>query len=75
MLLRLGDNLLRTGDSAGALGLYQSAEQVAPRDAAPLVHIGDVLNNLNETQRAEQAYRGALVLAPDGGGVAAAAGA
>ena len=64
MLLRLGDDMLRDGDSAGALRLYQSARQAAPNEAAPLIHIGDALGNLDDAPRAEQAFRGALVLVP-----------
>jgi Flp pilus assembly protein TadD len=69
MLTRLGDDMRRSGDSADAIGFYRAASQAAPRDPAMLERMGDAFMDMNDPARAEQAFRGELVIDP--GNVAA----
>lgn len=64
MLTRLGDDMRRNGDTSGAVNLYRAASQAEPRDAAPLGRMGDAFLEMNDPARAEQAYRGQLVIDP-----------
>jgi Flp pilus assembly protein TadD len=62
MLTRLGDDVRRGGDAAGAVALYRAAAAAAPRDPVPLTNMGEALNEAGDPQRAEQAFRAALTL-------------
>jgi Flp pilus assembly protein TadD len=62
-MIRLGDDMRRSGDLAGALEIYRSAERSDPHDAVPLERMGETLLALDDAPRAEQAFRAALTLA------------
>lgn len=64
MLMRLGDDLARSGDEAGALAMYRAALTAAPRDPQVLERMGTAFLALGDGPRAEQAFRGALAIAP-----------
>jgi Flp pilus assembly protein TadD len=64
MLTRLGDDMRRNGDAPGALGFYRAASLAAPNDPAPLERMGDAFMDMNDPARAEQAFRGELVVDP-----------
>ena len=64
MLTRLGDDMRRNGDAADAIGFYRAASQAAPRDPAMLERMGDAFMDMNDPARAEQAFRGELVIDP-----------
>jgi Flp pilus assembly protein TadD len=64
MLTRLGDDMRRNGDAPGAVGLYRAASLAAPHDPAPLERMGDAFMDMNDPARAEQAFRGELVIDP-----------
>lgn len=63
-LVRLGDEMSRSGDSDAALGFYRSALARDGRDAEALEHMGALLNQLRDSERAEQSFRAALVVDP-----------
>jgi Flp pilus assembly protein TadD len=63
-LTRLGDDMRRNGDAAGAIGLYRAASQAAPNDPVVLGHMGDAFMDMNDPARAEQAFRGELAVQP-----------
>jgi Flp pilus assembly protein TadD len=62
ILTRLGDDVRRSGDAAGAVVLYRSASAASPRDPVPLTDMGEALNESGDPQRAEQAFRTSLTL-------------
>jgi Flp pilus assembly protein TadD len=62
ILTRLGDDVRRGGDAAGAVALYRSASAASPRDPVPLTDMGEALNEAGDPQRAEQAFRTSLSL-------------
>lgn len=64
MLVRLGDDMRRSGDAAGAVNLYRAASQSAPHDPVVLERMGEAFLAINDATRAEQAFRGALALDP-----------
>jgi Flp pilus assembly protein TadD len=64
MLTRLGDDMRRNGDAAGAIGLYRAASQADPRDPVTLERMGDAFMDMNDPARAEQAFRGELAIDP-----------
>ncbi len=64
-LVRLGDDTRRAGDTDGALGFYRSALGQDPRDVEAFEHMGALLNEMHDADRAEQAFRAALVVEPD----------
>jgi tetratricopeptide (TPR) repeat protein len=64
MLTRLGDDMRRNGDAAGAIGLYRAASQADPRDPVTLERMGDAFTDVNDPARAEQAFRGELAIDP-----------
>ncbi|WP_158921258.1 tetratricopeptide repeat protein [Acidisphaera sp. S103] len=64
MLTRLGDDMRRNGDTSGAVNLYRAASQAEPPDGAPLGRMGDAFLDMNDPARAEQAFRGQLVIDP-----------
>lgn len=65
MLTRLGDDVSRGGDPSGAVNLYRAAYVADPHDPHNLQHMGEAFLAMNAPMRAEQAFRGALMLAPD----------
>ena len=65
MLTRLGDDMRQDGDAAGAVGLYRAASQASPRDPVLLDHMGAAFMQMNDPARAEQAFRGELMIDPD----------
>lgn len=65
MLTRLGDDLSRGGDPSGAVKLYRAAYLADPRNPHMLQRMGEAFLGMNAPMRAEQAFRGALMLAPD----------
>lgn len=64
MLTRLGDDMRRNGDTSGAVDMYRAASQAEPGDGAPLGRMGDAFLEMNDPARAEQAFRGQLVIDP-----------
>ena len=64
LLVRLGSDMRRDGDAAGAVNLYRTASLTDPRDPKMLQHMGDAFLEMNDPARAEQAFRGALSVAP-----------
>jgi tetratricopeptide (TPR) repeat protein len=54
----------RSGDAAGALGLYRAASAADPRNADVLQRMGAAFLALHDAPRAEQAFRGALASEP-----------
>lgn len=64
-MVRLGDDMRRNGDLAGALAIYRSAERSDQHDPIPLERMGETLLALGDAARAEQAFRAALTLAPN----------
>ncbi len=64
MLTRLADDMSRDGDPSGAVNLYRAAYLADPRDPQMLQRMGGAFLELNEPMRAEQAFRGALMVAP-----------
>ena len=65
MLTRLGDDMSRGGDPAGAVKLYRAAYLADPSDPHNLQRMGQAFLDMNAPMSAEQAFRGALMLAPD----------
>lgn len=64
MLTRIGDDMLRNGDAGDAISFYRAASQAAPRDPAMLERMGDAFMDTNDPVRAEQAFRGEMVIDP-----------
>jgi Flp pilus assembly protein TadD len=64
-MLRIADDVKRSGDGRGAIILYRGAAQEAPSDPLPLQRLGTALLDANEAERAEQAFRSALTLRAD----------
>ena len=56
--------LLAKGDGAGAQGDLKKAIEVAPRDPAPLIHMGDLLIASKQLDEASKFYNQALALDP-----------
>lgn len=54
----------RGGDPSGALKLYRAAYLADPHDPHMLQRMGEAFLGMNAPMRAEQAFRGALMLAP-----------
>jgi Flp pilus assembly protein TadD len=65
MLTRLGDDMSRGGDPSGAVKLYRAAYLADPKDPHNLQRMGQAFLDMNSPMSAEQAFRGALMLAPD----------
>ena len=63
-LIKLGDDVRRQGDAAGALLIYQAASSQDSRDPAALSRIGFVSIDLGQPLRAEQAFRAILTADP-----------
>jgi Flp pilus assembly protein TadD len=59
-LMRVGTAARLGGDYANALGVYRRASQMAPRDPAPFVGIGDTLVDMGGANEAIIAYNSAL---------------
>jgi Flp pilus assembly protein TadD len=64
LLTRLGDDMRRNGDAAGAIGIYRAAAQADPRDPVLLQRMGAAFMDMNDPARAEQAFRGELAIDP-----------
>jgi Flp pilus assembly protein TadD len=62
--VRLGDDMRANGDPAGALDLYRRAATESPHSAIPLERMGEAFTAAGAPDRAEQAFRAALVLDP-----------
>ena len=65
VLTRLGDDMSRGGDPSGAVKLYRAAYLADPNDPHNLQRMGQAFLDMNSPMNAEQAFRGALMLAPD----------
>ena len=52
------------GDDAGAQADLKKATEIAPRDPAPLIHMGDLLTALKQFDAATKSYSEALALDP-----------
>ena len=65
VLTRLGDDMSRGGDPSGAVKLYRAAYLADPNDPHNLQRMGQAFLDMNSPMSAEQAFRGALMLAPD----------
>lgn len=65
MLERLGDDMRRNGDAAGAIELYRVASMSDPRNVGALQRMGDAFLAIHDAPRAEQAFRGALASDPE----------
>jgi Flp pilus assembly protein TadD len=63
-LMRVGDVARHAGDFANAVNLYRRAAQLAPRDPAPFVALGDALLGMGRTNEAILAYNSALARDP-----------
>jgi Flp pilus assembly protein TadD len=55
-LMRIGDAARHAGDLANAVNLYRRAAQLAPRDPAPFVALGDTLLAMGKIDEAILAY-------------------
>ena len=63
-LMRIGGVARHAGDLANAVNLYRRAAQLAPRDPAPFVALGDVLLRMGRVDEALLAYNSALARDP-----------
>ena len=59
-MLRVGQELLRTGQSAGALALFHEAAVLAPKSATAQLLVGSALYNLKSYARAVQSLQRAV---------------
>ena len=65
MLVRLGDDSLKSGDPATAAGFYQRAHATDPTKAEPLVKLGDVYVQTGHPKEAAEVYQQAAQIQPD----------
>ncbi len=62
---------LEKTDPAGAVDAYQTAAELHPNDPAPLIELGQMLENRKDLPGAEKAYKQALAREPGNGNVLA----
>lgn len=58
-------NKLKVTDPAGAVDAYQTLAELRPKDAAPLLELGQFLESRKDTAGAEKAYKDALARDPN----------
>lgn len=63
-LLRSADDALKTGDTDGAVQLYQSAIIYSPGDPVPYLRLGELYMRQSETELARQYFSLALDVQP-----------
>ena len=64
-LMRVATNARDAGDPRAAIPLYQKAARLAPASPAPLIALGQTLNELAAYEEAADAWTDALFLAPN----------
>ena len=63
-LLPAADGLLRAGEAAAGIWLFEALARCRPGEAVPVANLALALRHLGRTEEAEQAYLRALDLAP-----------
>jgi Flp pilus assembly protein TadD len=63
-IMRAAETVQQSGDLAAATVLYQSAHQLNPKDAPPLIALGEIAASAGAHGRAAMAFREALRRAP-----------
>jgi Flp pilus assembly protein TadD len=65
LYLQMGEAKLRGGDIAGALAAFQTASQLAPSDAAPVLDLALLYDRTGRSNEARKEYQIAIQLQPD----------